>query len=57
MATSGKAEVLAAEAMVLYLKALAFLGKGIEGARVYWVTREGREGGERASVDFNEGSF
>ena len=56
MATAGKTEVLAAEAMVLYLKALAFLGKGIEGARVYWVAREGREGGERASVDFNEGS-
>lgn len=53
MASSAKAEVLAAEAMVLYLKALAFLGKGIEKARRHWANRA--EGQVAASTDFNEG--
>ncbi|KAI5475162.1 serine/threonine protein kinase ATG1 [Pseudohyphozyma bogoriensis] len=39
LASSARADVLAAEAMVLYLKALAFLGKGIEKARKFWGNR------------------
>lgn len=60
MASSLKAEILAAEALVLYLKSLAFLGKGIEKARKFWSTRSssteqtgvGNTGG--AGIDFNE---
>lgn len=53
MASSARAEVLAAEAMVLYLKSLAFLGKGIERARKFWAGRPSESAG--ASTDFNEG--
>lgn len=52
-----KAEVLAAEAMVLYFKALAFLGKGIEKARRFWSARNGLGDAVEPSVDFNQGSF
>jgi serine/threonine-protein kinase ULK/ATG1 len=47
-----KAEVIAAESMVLYLKSLAFLGKGIEKARKFW---NGRKTDQAPSPDFNEG--
>lgn len=53
MASSARAEVLAAEAMLLYLKALAFLGKGIERARRFWASRPSDSAA--ASTDFNEG--
>jgi serine/threonine-protein kinase ULK/ATG1 len=53
MASSARAEILAAEAMVLYLKALAFLGKGIEKARRHWANRANDQA---ASSDFNEGT-
>ncbi|GAA6017710.1 hypothetical protein JCM11491_001178 [Sporobolomyces phaffii] len=52
MASSAKAEVLAAEAMLLYLKSLAFLGKGIERARRFWASRPSDSAA--ASTDFNE---
>lgn len=52
LANSAKADVLAAEALVLYLKALAFLGKGIELARRHWSERTTDQA---ASADFNEG--
>ncbi|GAA5971085.1 hypothetical protein JCM11641_004139 [Rhodosporidiobolus odoratus] len=52
MASSAKAEVLAAEAMVLYLKSLAFLGKGIERARRHWANRPSEQ--ITASADFND---
>ncbi|GAA5936528.1 serine/threonine protein kinase ATG1 [Sporobolomyces koalae] len=52
MASSARAEVLAAEAMLLYLKSLAFLGKGIERARKFWASRPSELAG--ASTDFNE---
>lgn len=54
MASSVRAEILAAEAMVLYLKALAFLGKGIEKARKFWA---GRGTDQAAGVDFNDGQY
>lgn len=53
LASSAKADVLAAEAMVLYLKSLAFLGKGIEKARKFWSQRHSDQA---ASADFNEGA-
>ncbi|BGP48851.1 Serine/threonine-protein kinase [Rhodotorula kratochvilovae] len=49
---SVRADVLAAEAMVLYLKALAFLGKGIERARKHWANRPAEQ--QAASADFND---
>lgn len=52
MASSAKADVLAAEAVVLYLKSLAFLHKGIERARTYWLNRPPDS---VASSDFNDG--
>ncbi|GAA5961702.1 hypothetical protein JCM21900_000638 [Sporobolomyces salmonicolor] len=52
MTSSARADVLAAEAMVLYLKALAFLGKGIERARRFWASRPSDQAA--ASADFNE---
>ncbi|KAL8293679.1 hypothetical protein RQP46_000380 [Phenoliferia psychrophenolica] len=51
MASSARADVLAAEALVLYLKSLAFLGKGIEKARKFW---SNRATDQAASADFNE---
>lgn len=51
---SVRADVLAAEAMVLYLKALAFLGKGIERARRHWANRPSEQ--QAASADFNDGA-
>jgi len=51
---SVRADVLAAEAMVLYLKALAFLGKGIERARKHWANRPTEQ--QAASADFNDGA-
>lgn len=54
MASSAKADVLAAEALLLYLKALAFLGKGIERARRFWASRPSDSAA--ASTDFNEGA-
>ena len=50
-ASAAQADLLAAESMVLYLKALAFLGHGIEKARKYWADRPA---GQAASADFNE---
>ncbi|GAA5851452.1 hypothetical protein JCM8547_001099 [Rhodosporidiobolus lusitaniae] len=47
-----KADVVAAEALVLYLKALAFLGKGIERARRHWSNRPSEQ--TTASADFND---
>lgn len=52
LASSARADVLAAEALVLYLKSLAFLGKGIETARKFW---SNRATDQAASPDFNEG--
>lgn len=54
MASSAKADVLAAEAVVLYLRSLAFLHKGIERARTYWLNRPPDA---VASSDFNEGEY
>lgn len=54
LASSAKADLLAAEAMVLYLKSLAFLGKGIEKARKFWAQRHSDQA---ASADFNEGEL
>ncbi|GAA6042868.1 hypothetical protein JCM8097_007200 [Rhodosporidiobolus ruineniae] len=50
--SAAKAEVLAAEAMVLYLKSLAFLGKGIERARRHWANRPAEQ--TAAGADFND---
>lgn len=52
LASSVRAEILAAESMVLYLKALTFLGRGIEVARRHWANRPEEQ---NASADFNEG--
>ncbi|KAL7342541.1 Serine/threonine-protein kinase ATG1 [Rhodotorula toruloides] len=52
MASSARADVLAAEAMMLYLKALAFLSKGIERARKHWANRPSEQ--QAASADFND---
>lgn len=46
-------DVVAAEALVLYLKALAFLQKGMESAKAFW---QSREGSIEASADLNEGA-
>lgn len=46
-------DIVAAEALVLYLKALAFLQKGMESAKSFW---QSREGSIEASADLNEGS-
>lgn len=54
MASSARGDVLAAESLVLYLKSLAFLGKGIEKARKFW---SNRATDQAASVDFNEGAL
>lgn len=54
LANSAKADVLAAEAVVLYLKSLAFLHKGIEKARHHWSNRAPEQ---VASSDFNEGEL
>ncbi|KAM0753377.1 kinase-like protein [Meredithblackwellia eburnea MCA 4105] len=51
MASSARADVLAAESLVLYLKSLAFLGKGIEKARKFWLNRTPDQA---ASSDFND---
>ncbi|GAA6004273.1 serine/threonine protein kinase ATG1 [Rhodotorula paludigena] len=51
-ASGARADVLAAEALVLYLKALAFLGKGIERARKHWANRPAEQ--QAASADFND---
>lgn len=53
LASSARADVLAAEAMVLYLKALAFLSIGMEKARKFWENRPSPE--QPATPDFNEG--
>ncbi|KAM0789543.1 hypothetical protein ACM66B_000357 [Microbotryomycetes sp. NB124-2] len=50
-AASVKSETAAAEAVMLYLKALAFLHKGIERARSYWASRSTQQA---PSSDFNE---
>ena len=55
LASSAKADVLAAEATVLYLKALAFLQRGIERARKHWSNRPSEQ--HAASADFNDGEF
>lgn len=54
LASSAKAEVLAAEATVLYLKALAFLQSGIDRARRHWSDRPSEQ--QVASADFNDGT-
>lgn len=50
-ATPSKPELLPGETLVLYLKALAFISKGIEQAREFWSTRAS---GQVASADLNE---
>ncbi|KAK4054701.1 Serine/threonine-protein kinase [Microbotryomycetes sp. JL221] len=50
-AGSVKNDVVAAEAVMLYLKALAFLHKGIEQARSHWTSRGSAQA---PSGDFNE---
>jgi serine/threonine-protein kinase ULK/ATG1 len=55
LASSAKADVLATEATVLYLKALAFLQRGIERARKHWSNRPSEQ--HAASADFNDGKF
>lgn len=50
-------DVAAAESMILYLKALTFLQKGMEAARVFWqevMVGRGSDGGVEASADLNE---
>lgn len=54
LASSAKADVLAAEATVLYLKSLAFLQRGIERARKHWSNRPSEQ--HAASADFNDGA-
>lgn len=49
--SSSKADLLLGETLVLYLKALAFLSKGIEQARDFW---SARNAGQAASADLNE---
>lgn len=49
--SSSKPDLLPGETLVLYLKALAFLSKGIEQAREFWSTRAA---GQVASADLNE---
>jgi serine/threonine-protein kinase ULK/ATG1 len=46
-------DVVAAEALALYLKSLAFLQKGMEAAKNFW---QARDGGIEASADLNEGA-
>lgn len=48
---SSKPDLLPGETLVLYLKALAFLSKGIEMARDFWAARNP---GQPASADLNE---
>ncbi|CED82805.1 ulk ulk protein kinase [Phaffia rhodozyma] len=52
-------DVLAAEALLLYLKALGFLQKGMEAAKVFWMSRQvgHTEGGgevDETSMELNE---
>ncbi|SGY13789.1 BQ5605_C010g05977 [Microbotryum silenes-dioicae] len=54
LASSAKADVVAAEALMLYLKSLAFLHKGIERARLYWTVRSPDQA---PSSDFNDGEL
>ena len=49
---SSKPELLPGETLVLYLKALAFLQKGIAAAKVYWATKGAT--GQTASQDLND---
>jgi serine/threonine-protein kinase ULK/ATG1 len=56
LATSQRAEVVAAEALFLYIKVLAFLQKGITKARELWSNRESTARKQTASPDFNDGS-
>ncbi|SCV69825.1 BQ2448_1219 [Microbotryum intermedium] len=51
LAFSTKADVVAAEALMLYLKSLAFLHTGIERARMYWTNRSPDQA---PSSDFND---
>lgn len=48
-------DILAAEAFVLYLKALAFLQRGIEKARLFWEAKDAA-GRSATSNDFNDGA-
>lgn len=49
-----EADSVAAEALVLYLKALTFLQRGIEKARAYWDIKVA-DSTTAASPEFNEG--
>lgn len=49
--SSSKPDLIPGETLVLYLKALAFLSKGIEQAREFWSTRTS---GQVASADLND---
>lgn len=50
-----KQDVMAAEALLLYIRALAFLQRGIEKARFFWDNRP--SSAYEASPDFNEGKL
>jgi serine/threonine-protein kinase ULK/ATG1 len=54
---SKRPELVAAEALVLYLKVLAFLQKGIAKAREFWAVRASTMPQQSASPDFNDGLF
>lgn len=51
LASSSRPDLLCGETLVLYLKALAFLSKGIEQAREFWSTRPA---GQATSQDLND---
>jgi serine/threonine-protein kinase ULK2 len=55
--TAARLEVLCAEALVLYLKALAFLQHGVERARKFWENSAAPNSGLGSSPDFNESGF
>lgn len=50
-----KGDTLAAEALILYIRALAFLQRGIEKARLFWESRSSSS--HEASAEFNEGEI
>jgi serine/threonine-protein kinase ULK/ATG1 len=52
--TAARLEVLCAEGLVLYIKALAFLQHGVERARQFWEELAAANPGLSSSPDFNE---
>ncbi len=55
--TAARLEVLCAEGLVLYLKALAFLQHGVERARKFWEDSAAANTGLSSSPDFNESGW